>query len=82
MINLADEDKNLFSNSIAEVAKSILKGISKKHIRLTKKITEHVNQLTEAVNEVKATVEAETYGVDPSIPLVTPELVPLIKVGI
>ena len=34
----------------------------------------------EAINELKSTVEAENYGVDPSIPLVTPELVLPIKV--
>ena len=49
---------------------------------MTNKITEHINQITEAINKVKTTIEAETYSVDPSIPLVTPELVPPIKVEI
>ena len=80
MVNLADKDINWFSNSIAEVAKSILKWISKKQLQLTNKLTKHINQLIEAINKFKATIEAETYGMDPSIPLVTPELVLPIKV--
>ena len=36
----------------------------------------------EAINELKSTVEAENYGVDPSISLLTPQLVPSIKVEI
>ena len=38
--------------------------------------------MIEVIQDVKATVEAETYGVDPNIPLVTPELVSPIKVVI
>ena len=41
-----------------------------------------MKEFLEAINEVKATMEADTYGVDPSVPLVTPELVPPIKVHI
>ena len=33
-----------------------------------------------AINNVKDTVEDETYGIDPSVPLVAPTLVPPIKV--
>ena len=49
-------------------------------MRLTDQLDEHVSQLKEAINKFKATIEAETYGMDPSIPLVTPELVSPIKV--
>ena len=41
-----------------------------------------MNKLIEAINEVKATVEAETYGFYPNVPLATPELVSLIKLKI
>ena len=41
-----------------------------------------MNKLIEDINEIKATVEADTYGVDANIPLATPELVPPIKVNI
>ena len=41
-----------------------------------------MNKLIESINEVKSTIEAETYGVDPNVPLATPELVPPIKVNI
>ena len=45
-------------------------------------VAEHLNKLIEAINDIKATVKAETYDVDPSISLVTPELVPPIKLQI
>ena len=80
--NLANEDINLLSDSIAEVAKYSLKGISKKHLQLTNNIIEHMNQLIEAVNEAKATIKDETYGVDPSIPSATLDLVLPIKIEI
>ena len=38
--------------------------------------------MVDSINEVKATIEAETYGMDPNVPLVVPELVPSIKVKI
>ena len=64
------------------VAKRILKGLRTQQMQVEKKVTEHLNKLIDAINNVKTTVEAETYGVYPSIPLVTPELVSLIKVEI
>ena len=45
-------------------------------------VEEHLNKLIKAINNVKATFEAEAYGLDPNVLLVTPELVPLIKVQI
>ena len=66
MVNLADEDLGLLTDAITKVAKSSLKGISKKNLWLTNQLVEHINQLTEAINKVKATVEVEDYGVDPS----------------
>ena len=38
--------------------------------------------LTEAMNEVKSTVEAETYGVYPNDALVTPLLQPPVKIDV
>ena len=45
-------------------------------------VSQHLNHLVEAINDVKATVEDETYGMDPSIALVMPELVLPIKITI
>ena len=45
-------------------------------------VTEHLNKLTEAINDVKDIFEPKTYAMDPNVPLVTPELVPPIKVEI
>ena len=42
----------------------------------------NLNKLIDAINDVKTNVEVETYGMDPSVPLVTPELMSLIKVHI
>ena len=51
-------------------------------VNIATQVEGHLNKLIEAIQDVKATVEAETYGVDPSIPLVTPDLGPPIKVTI
>ena len=67
-VSLAQDDISLLCDAIADVAKSSLKGVSKKQLQLTSELAEHVNQLIEAINKVKATFKAETYGVDPSIP--------------
>ena len=39
-------------------------------------------KLIESINEVKSTIEADTYGVDPNVKVVTPQLVSPIKVTI
>ena len=46
---------------------------------MASKIFEHLNKLTEAINEVKTTVEDETYGMDPGDTLVVPLLLPPLK---
>ena len=51
-------------------------------VNIATQVEGHLNKLIEAIHDVKATVEAETYDVDPSIPLVTPPLVFPIKVMI
>ena len=45
-------------------------------------VSKHLNKLIDSINDVKTTIEAKTYGLDPSVLLVTQELVPLIKVHI
>ena len=41
---------------------------------MVSKVVEHLNKLTEAINEVKTTIEDETYGVDPGDTLAAPML--------
>ena len=41
-----------------------------------------MNKLIKAINEVKATVKDETYGVDPNVQVFPPQLVFPIKVTI
>ena len=38
------------------------------------KVVEHLNKITEATNEVKTTIETETYGMDPRDTLAMPML--------
>ena len=49
---------------------------------MTNKIVDHINTLTEAINEVKITIEADTYLVDPTNVLETPLLLLLVNIEI
>ena len=60
---LGEEDITVLTNAIIDVAKTNLKGRSKQQLQFPYKLTKHVNKLSEAINEVKSTIEAETYGV-------------------
>ena len=62
------------------MVKTIFKGIGKKQMKLTNKLTKHVNNITESINEVKSTIEAETYDVDPGDTLVAPLLLSSLKI--
>ena len=48
---------------------------------LTNKLTNHVNKLTKAINEVKIIVEAEAYGINPHSTLEELLLFPPLKIG-
>ena len=41
-----------------------------------------MNKLLDSISKVKATIEAETYGIDPNVQVIVPELVSPIKVTI
>ena len=49
---------------------------------MVEQVSGHLNKLIDTINDVKTNVKAKTYGFDPSVPLVTPGLVSLIKVQI
>ena len=70
-VSFDEEDMSLRFEAITEVAQSSLKGIGKKQLRLTNKLAEHINTLTEAINEVQHTVEAEPYSMVPNDALIT-----------
>ena len=72
----------LLSKEIIEFVQSSLKSIGKTKMQLTNKLEQHINTLTEAINEVRHIVEAETYDVDPNGTLVTPLLLPLVKIEV
>ena len=71
---------SLIVDVVTEVMKTKFKGIGKQQMRLTKKLTEHVNNLTEAIWKVWDIVEAETYGVDLHDTLKSPLLFALLKI--
>ena len=82
LISLAKDDIRLLSDAITKIAWSNLKGIGKRKLRLTNQLEEHVNTLTEAINEVWHTVEADTYYLDPNDTLVTPLLLLRVKIEV
>ena len=75
-INLDKEDMGFLAESIEEVVKKILKGLSTQQMQVANKIIEHVNKLTYSLNEVKTIVEAMTYGIDLRDTLAVPLLFP------
>ena len=68
--------------AVAKVAQDNLANLKTQQASIAEKVGGHLNKLIEAINGVKATVEAETYGVDPNVQVVTPQLVMPIKVTI
>ena len=64
------------------VAQDNLASLRMQQLNIASQVEGHLNKLVEAIQDVKATIEAETYGVDPSIPLATLALVSPIKVTI
>ena len=82
LISLAKDDIRFLSDAVTKVAWSNLKGIGKRQLQLTNQLEEHVNTLTEAINEVQNTIEAKTYNVDPNDTLVTPLLLMRVKIDV
>ena len=68
-----------FADVVAKFVQDNITSLRMQQLHIATQVEGHLNKLIEAIQDVKATVEAETYGIDPSIPLVTPELVPPIK---
>ena len=79
---LTEDDICTLVDAIARVPKKILEVLNTQQENLDGQAAKHLNNLIESINEVKTIVEAETYGMDPNIPLVTQELVSPIKVQI
>ena len=77
---LTEDDLQELSNTVKKVAQDNLRDIMAQQVSIANQVQGHLNKLTTAINDIKDTVEVETYGVDPNVPLVTPMLVPAIKV--
>ena len=70
----------MLEDVVAKVTKDSLPVQKTQEVNIADQVGNHLTKLVDTINEVKAIVEAETYGMDPSVPLVTPELVSPIKV--
>ena len=82
MNTLTEDDVHELANVIAKVPQDSLSPLKTQQVRIANQVGNHLNKLIESINEVKATVEADTCGVDPNVPLATPKLVLPIKVNI
>ena len=82
MNTLTKDDVQELAGIVAEVAKKILEVLNTQQVKLSVQVFEHLNKFIDAINNVKTTIEVDTYGMDPSVSLVTLELVPPIKVQI
>ena len=49
-------------------------------MNIANQVQDNLNKLTAVVSDVNETMEDETYGVDPKMPLVPPAFIPPIKV--
>ena len=67
-----EDDVHELANVVAKVAQYSLATLDIQQVNIVDQVGNHLNKLMDAINEVKATVEAETYGVDPNVPLATP----------
>ena len=74
IVSLDKEDIGLLVDVVAKVTETSLEGLSTQQMQVANKIAEHVNKITDAINEVKTIVEAETYGVDLGDTLAVPLL--------
>ena len=77
---LTEDELQEFSNLVKKVAQDNLNDLRAQQVSIATQVQDHLNKFTVAINDIKDTVEAETYGVDPSMPLVTPTVFPPIKV--
>ena len=77
---LTEDELQELANAVTKVAQDNLGGLRAQQVSIATQVQDHLNKLTVAINDIKDTMEAETYGTDPSMPLVTLTLVPLIKV--
>ena len=77
---LTEDELQELSNVVKKVAQDNLHDMMAQKASIANQVQDHLNKLKTVVSDVKDTMEAETYGIDPNIPLVTPTLVPPIKV--
>ena len=82
MNTLTEDDVHELANPIAKVAQDNLATLNIQQVNIADQVGNRLNKLIYAINEVKSTVEAETYSFDPNVTLATPDLVPPIKVKI
>ena len=82
MNTLNEDDLQELANVVAKVTQDNFASLNMQQVNIATQVEGHLNKLIEPIQDVKAIVEVETYGVDPSIPLVTPKLVLPVRVVI
>ena len=79
---LTEDDPQELANIVAKFVQDNLANLRMQQLNIATQVQDHLIKLIEALQDVKGTVEAETYCVDPNVSLVTPALVSSIKVVI
>ena len=79
---MTEDDLQELVDTVAKVTQDNLATLRMRQLNIATQFECHLNKFIEAIQDVKAIMEAETYGIDPSILLVKLPLVPPIKVVI
>ena len=77
---LTKDELQELANAIKKFVQDNFHKLMAQQEHIANQVQDHLNKLTMAISGFKDTVEAETYGVDPNVPLVAPALFPSIKV--
>ena len=77
---LIEDELQELANAVKKFSQDKVSDLRAQQVSIATQVQDHLNKLTTNINDIKDTMEAETYGVDPNVPLVTPALVSLIKV--
>ena len=81
-MNIEEEDLTLLREEVTEITDFTLGDITRKKTNWATSLSAQVTRLEEDVIEVRDTVQAKTYGVDPLDTLVTLVLLPPLRIEI
>ena len=64
---LIEDDLQEIINVVAKFVQDNIPSLRTQQLNIATQVQDHLNKLTEAIQDVKSTMEAKTYGVDSSI---------------